>query len=70
MDARNILMKNWQIQFCTPGCTSFPKDGISSEKNENLKVFFNQYKRRFFERRSLKRPVYILKLDQEGKIVH
>ena len=24
----------------------------------------------FFERRSLKRPVYTLKLDQEGKIVH
>ena len=23
----------------------------------------------FFERRSLKRPVYTLKLDQEGKIV-
>ena len=49
MDARNILMKNWQIQFCTPGYASFPKDGISSVKNENLNVFFNQHKRRSFE---------------------
>ena len=57
------------VLYCTPGYTSFPKDGISSEKNENLNAFFNQYKRRFFERRSLKRPVYTLKLDQEGKIV-
>ena len=57
------------VLYCTPGYKSFPKDGISSEKNENLNAFFNQYKRRFFERRSLKRPVYTLKLDQEGKIV-
>ena len=49
---------------------SFPKDVISSEKSENLNAFFNQYKRRFFDWHSLKRPVYTLKLDQEGKIVH
>ena len=55
--------------YCTPVYTSFPKYCISLEKNENLKAFFNQYKRRFFERRSLKRPVYTLKLNQEGKIV-
>ena len=57
------------VLYCTPGYTSFPKDGISSEKNEKLNAFFNQYKRRFFEWRSQKRPVYTLKLDQEGKIV-
>ena len=45
------------VLYCTPGYTSFPKDGISSEKNENLNALFHQYKRRFFERRSLKRPV-------------
>ena len=57
------------VLYCTQGYTSFPKDGISSEKNENLNAFFNQYKRRFFERRNQKTPVYTLKLDQEGKIV-
>ena len=57
------------VLYCTPVYTSFPKDCISLEKNENLNAFFNQYKRRFFERRSLKRPVYTLKLNQEGKIV-
>ena len=36
------------VLYCTPGYTSFPKDGISSEDNENLNAFFNQYKRRFF----------------------
>ena len=49
MDARNIFMKIWQIQFCIVlQDTSFPKDDISSEDNENLNAFFNQYKRRFF----------------------
>ena len=58
------------VLYCTPGYASFPKDGISSEKSENLNAFFNQYKRRFFDWHSLKRPVYTLKLGQEGKIVH
>ena len=57
------------VLYCTPKYTSFPKDSISLEKNENLNAFLNEYKRRFFEQHSPKRPVYTLKLDLEGKIV-
>ncbi|PFX16153.1 hypothetical protein AWC38_SpisGene19581 [Stylophora pistillata] len=72
MDARKLFMKNWEIQFCIvlqDIHLSHLHLSSSSEKNGNLNAFFNQYKRQFFERHSLKRPVYTLKLDQEGKIV-
>ena len=58
------------VLYCTPAYTSLPKDDISSEKEEELLYFYHQYKRRFYDRRSLKRPIYNVKLDQEGHVVH
>ena len=57
------------VLYCTPAYTLFPKDDISSEKEEELQSVYRQYKRRFFDRRSLKRPIYDVKLDQEGHVV-
>ena len=56
--------------YCTPAYTSFPKDGFSSEKEEEVQSIYHQYKRRFLDWRSLKRPIYTLKLDQEGHVAH
>ena len=58
------------VLYCTPTKTSFPKDGISSEKEEELQSVYHQYKRRVFDRQSLKRPIYNLKLDPEGHVAH
>ena len=41
------------VLYFTQGC----KDGISLEKEEELQSVYDQYKRRFFDRRSLKRPI-------------
>ena len=54
------------VLYCTPAYTFFPKDDISSEKEEELQSVYRQYKRRFFDRRSL---IYDVKLDQEGHVV-
>ena len=37
------------VLYCTPAYTSFPKDGFSSEKEEELQSIYHQYKRRFFD---------------------
>ena len=56
------------LLYCTPAYSSFPKDDISSEKEEELQYFYHQYKRRFCDRRSLRRPIYNVKLDQKGHV--
>ena len=55
---------------CMPAYTSFPKVDISSEKEEDLQYFYYCYKRRFYDRTSLKRPIYNVKLDLEAHVVH
>ena len=45
------------VLYFTPAYTSFLKDGISSEKEEELQSVYHQYMRRFFDRRSLKRRI-------------
>ena len=64
-------MKIWRIQFCIVF-----QDIHLSQKMVFLQRIMKTYmhslisiKDDFFERRSQKRPVYTLKLDQEGKIV-
>ena len=37
------------VLYCRPVYTSCPKDGFSSEKEEELQSVYDQYKRRFFD---------------------
>ena len=58
------------VLYFLPGYASTPMDDLPPEREEELQLFFEKHRRRFFDRRSVKRPVYSLKLDEEGRIVY
>ena len=49
---------------------SIEGEDLPANKREELVYFYEKHKRRFFDRRCLKRPVYTLKVNEEGGVVH
>ena len=72
MHVAKRFMKKFQPQsfFFIPGYESTPKDDPLPESQEGLYIFLKKIKRRFFYGRCQLRPMYSLKLDEEGRVVH
>ena len=49
---------------------SIEGEDLPENKREELVYFYEKHKQRFFDRRCLKRPVYTLKVNEEGGVVH
>lgn len=58
------------VLYFTPGYESTPKDDLPPESLEELQFFFQKFKRRFYNGRCQLRPLYSVKLDEEGRVVH
>lgn len=58
------------VLYFTPGYESTPKNDLPPEGQEELCFFFEKYKRRFFDGRCQLRPMYSVKLNEEGRVVY